>query len=54
MESDRITKIKERLFEKDFEERKIWWGEGETVLTSVDARKEPLVVRKALATAYTL
>jgi len=53
MKSDRIMKIKERLFQ-DYEEKKPWWGDGETVLTSEDIKKSALVVRKALATAYTL
>ena len=54
MANNRIMKIKERLFQKDFEEKKAWWGDGETILTSEEVKKEPLVVRKAMATAYTL
>jgi pyruvate-formate lyase len=49
----RIEKIKDRLYNKEFYTKKEWWGENETILTNDEVKKEPLIVRKALATRYT-
>jgi len=51
--SERIHRIKKRLFE-DFSQKKEWWGIGSSILTDENIVSEPLVVRKALATAYVL
>ena len=51
---NRMERIKERLFTKDFYTKIEWWGKEETILTSEEVRKEPLVVRKALATQHLL
>lgn len=45
----RTERIKKRLFEKDFLESKQWWGDEESILTSDEIMKQPLIVRKALA-----
>lgn len=45
----RIEKIKKRLYEKEFYTKKEWWGEDKTILTDEEVKKEPLVVRKAMA-----
>lgn len=49
----RIERIKNRVFE-EFTQKKEWWGLDATILTSEEVAAEPLVVRKALATAYVL
>lgn len=46
--------IKKRMFEKDFYEKKDWWGMNQTILDDEEVKKEPLVVRKGLAIRYTL
>ncbi len=51
---DRREKLKKRLFEKEYYTKKEFWGEGSTILTSEEIIAEPLVVRKAMATAYML
>lgn len=50
----RQERIKKRLFEKDFHTKIEWWGKDETILTSEEVKKEPLVVRKALAIQHLL
>lgn len=50
----RIERIKKRLFEKDYHTKIEWWGMNETILTSEEVKKEPLVVRKALAIQHLL
>lgn len=50
----RAKKIKSRLFEKEYYTKKEFWGEDTTILTSEEVIAEPLVVRKAMATAYML
>lgn len=45
--------IKERLWTKDFQTKKEWWGMEHTILTNEEIKKEPLVVRKAYAIEYT-
>ena len=47
--SERIDRIKQRLFNEDFLVKKDWWGDGETILTSDGVREKPLIIRKALA-----
>ena len=54
MGKTRAELIKERLFTKDFYTKKEWWGMGETILDDEEVKKEPLIVRKALAVRYTL
>lgn len=51
--SQRIEKIKNRIF-KEFTEKKEWWGLNTTILTNKEIAAEPLVVRKAMATAFVL
>ena len=51
--TERTAIIKERMF-KEFEETKEWWGQDTTILTNEEVKKEPLVVRKALAIKYVL
>ena len=50
----RNEKIKERLFNNEYFTKKEWWGGDKTILTSEEIKREPLIVRKALAIAYTL
>ncbi|MDY3250964.1 MAG: pyruvate formate lyase family protein [Candidatus Choladocola sp.] len=51
---NRIDKIKDRLFNKEFVTKKPWWGMNETILTNEEVKKEPLVVRKALGIQYVM
>ena len=51
---NRMERIKERLFKKDFYTKLEWWGKDETILTSEEIKAEPLVVRKALAIQHLL
>ena len=51
---DRVQLIHDRLFNKDFMERKEWWGKDETILTTEEMKNLPLIIRKAIATEYTL
>lgn len=51
---NRIERIKNRLFTKDFYTKIDWWGQEETILTSDEVKKEPLVVRKALGIQHLL
>lgn len=51
---NRMERIKERLFTKDFHTKIEWWGKDETILTSDEIKAEPLVVRKALAIQHLL
>lgn len=46
--------LKKRLFEVEFYTKKPWWGEYETILTNEEIKKEPLIVRKALACKFVL
>ncbi|MBN2323584.1 MAG: pyruvate-formate lyase [Spirochaetes bacterium] len=48
----RLEKIKKRLFTEDFKDRGTWYFDGVTILTDDEIKKEPLVVRKALALEY--
>ncbi len=48
----RIEKIKKRLFEVEYYTKKEWWGENATILTNDEVKKESIMIRKALATAY--
>lgn len=50
--SQRLCKIKERLFEQEFKTAKKWNFIGETILTSEEIISEPLVIRKAMAIEY--
>ncbi|MCQ5128372.1 pyruvate-formate lyase [Butyricicoccus faecihominis] len=50
----RIEKIKQRMFDVEFQKKKTWWGEDESILTDDTVLSEPLVVRKALAIEYTM
>ena len=50
----RMEKIKDRLYHKDFYTKIEWWGEHETILTSEEIRKEPIIIRKALGIQYLL
>ena len=50
----RMEKLKKRLFDVEFYTKKQWWGEGLTILDDENVRKEPLIVRKALACKYVL
>ena len=51
---NRAERVKKRLTEIDYYTKKAWWGKDETILTSDDVEKEPLIVRKAMATAHVL
>lgn len=51
---NRMKKIKERLFTKDYYTKIEWWGKDETILTSDEIKAEPLVIRKALAIEHLL
>lgn len=51
---DRVQQIHERLFNKDFMEKKEWWGKDESILTTEEMKNLPLIIRKAFATEYTL
>lgn len=51
---ERIDRIKDRLFNKEFVTKKAWWGMNETILTNDEIKKEPLVVRKALGIQYVM
>lgn len=46
--------IKNRLFTQEYFTKKEWWGMNETILTSDEIKKEPLVVRKALAIKHVM
>ncbi|MCH1981461.1 pyruvate-formate lyase [Ruminococcus sp. OA3] len=48
----RIEKIKKRLFEVEYYTKKEWWGSDKTILTNDDIKKESVMIRKAVATAY--
>ena len=50
----RQAKLKKRLFEVEFYTKKKWWGQGLTILDNEEIKKEPLVVRKALACKFVL
>ena len=50
----RLEKLKKRMFEVEFYTKKEWWGEGLTILDNEEIKKEPLVVRKALASKFVL
>ena len=50
----RQAKLKKRLFEVEFYTKKPWWGQGLTILDNEEIKKEPLVVRKALACKFVL
>ena len=52
--SQRLDKIKTRLFDKEYLTKKEWWGKDTTILTSDEIRKEPIIVRKALAMNYVM
>jgi len=49
---NRIERIKKRLFEVEFYTKKEWWGANETILTDDEIKKESVMIRKAVATAY--
>ena len=51
---NRMEKLKKRLFDVEFYTKKEWWGEGLTILNNEEVKKEPLVVRKALASKFVL
>lgn len=51
---ERGEKIRDRLHNIDFYTKKKWWGQNETILTNEEVKKEPLVVRKALAIQHTM
>lgn len=48
----RQEKIKHRLFDVEFYTKKKWWGAEETILTNEEIKKESIMIRKAVATAY--
>lgn len=48
----RLNKLKDRLFNVDFNQVKPWYFENETILTTEEIKKEPLVIRKALVYQY--
>ena len=50
----RGEKIRDRLHNVDFHTKIEWWGKDETILTNEEVKKEPIVVRKALAIQHTL
>ena len=50
----RKERLKKRLFEKDYYTKIDWWGQYETILTNEEVKKEPIVVRKALAIDHLL
>ena len=45
----RMQRIKDRLFNVEYQQAQTWWGDNETILTSDEVRAKPLIVRKALA-----
>ncbi len=49
---NRMERIKNRLFEKEYYEKKVWWGDEETILVSDEIKSLPLIIRKALAIRY--
>lgn len=49
--TERLTKIKRRLFDKEFHDPGVWYFKGESILDDTN-RDEPLVVRKGMATRY--
>lgn len=49
--TDRLTKIKQRLFDKEFHDPGVWYFKDESILDDTN-RDEPLVVRKGMATRY--
>ncbi len=51
---NRIDRIKKRIHEVEFYTKKEWWGQDETILTDENVLNETVMVRKALAIAYTL
>ena len=48
----RVEKIKKRLFEVEYYTKKEWWGADKTILTDEEIKKESIMIRKAVATAY--
>ena len=48
----RSERIKKRLFEVEYYTKKKWWGMDETILTNEEIKKESLMIRKAVATAF--
>ncbi|MCI8485430.1 MAG: pyruvate-formate lyase [Lachnospiraceae bacterium] len=51
MLTDRLQRLKNRLFEIDYYEKKEWHFKGVSIVTD-ENRSEPLIVRKALAVKY--
>ena len=45
---NRRERIKDRLFNKEFLAKQVWWGVEESILVSEEFRQLPLIVRKAL------
>ena len=52
MLTDRLLKIKDRMFNVEMVTKKEWWGLDKTILTSPDIEAESIAVRKALAINY--
>ena len=50
----RLSRIKERLFDKEFVTKKEWWGGDKTILSCDEVKSLPLIIRKALAIEYTM
>jgi len=51
---DRRDRIKKRLFDREFETKKDWWGQDKTILTCEEVREKSIVMRKALAIELTM
>ncbi len=50
--TNRLKRIKQRLYDEEFTNPGIWYFKDKTILTSEEIIKEPLVVRKAMAYEY--
>ena len=52
MLTDRLSKIKDRMFNVEMVTKKDWWGFDKTILTGPDIEAQSIAVRKALAINY--
>lgn len=50
--TNRLKKIKKRLFNEEFITKKKWYFDGESILINEEIKKEPLVIRKAKAIEF--
>ena len=49
--TERLEKIKQRLFEKEYHDPGVWYFKDTNIVTE-ENKNEPLVIRKGMATRY--